>query len=133
MTNLKDKIETLKTQVKGFSAEQIIKFANEQFSGRLSFASSLGEEDQVITDMISKVAPKIEVFTLDTGRLFQETYDLIGFLDDGKKRARGPQVGVGRIQRCREIDDAFRHHRADMRASVVGKREKLHGCFLRCF
>jgi phosphoadenosine phosphosulfate reductase len=77
MSNLKEKLEALKIQSKGFSAEQIIKFALEQFPGRVSFASSLGEEDQVITDMISKTAPTIEVFTLDTGRLFKETYELI--------------------------------------------------------
>ena len=70
-------VKTLLEKTKNYTAEQIIKFAYDQFGARVNFASSLGEEDQVITDMISKVAPKIEVFTLDTGRIFQETYDLI--------------------------------------------------------
>jgi phosphoadenosine phosphosulfate reductase len=41
------------------------------------FASSFGEEDQVITHIIAKQRLDINIFTLDTGRLFQETYDLI--------------------------------------------------------
>ena len=59
------------------TAEQIIRLSAKEFGKRLVFASSLGEEDQVITDMISKVANDIEILTLDTGRLFQETYDLL--------------------------------------------------------
>ncbi len=75
--NLQNKIIGLKEKSKGKTAEEIIKLAYEEFGHWVNFASSLGEEDQVITDMISKVAPKIEVFTLDTGRLFPETYELI--------------------------------------------------------
>ena len=36
------------------------------------FASSFGEEDQVITHIIAKQRLDINIFTLDTGRLFQE-------------------------------------------------------------
>ena len=72
-----EKIKNLLDQTKGFTPEQIIAFAYKTFGNRVNFASSLGEEDQVITDMISKVAPKLEIFTLDTGRLHQETYDLL--------------------------------------------------------
>ena len=74
---LKAKIDELGQKTKGFEAGQIIRLSFEQFGARVNFASSLGEEDQVITDMIAKVAPKIEIFTLDTGRLHQETYDLL--------------------------------------------------------
>lgn len=41
------------------------------------FASSLGAEDMVLTDLIAKHAPSIGIFSLDTGRLPQETYDLM--------------------------------------------------------
>jgi phosphoadenosine phosphosulfate reductase len=41
------------------------------------FANSLGAEDMVLTDLISKHAPSIGIFSLDTGRLPQETYDLM--------------------------------------------------------
>ncbi len=44
---------------------------------KAKFASSFGEEDQVITHLIASQGLAIDIFTLDTGRLFQETYDLI--------------------------------------------------------
>ena len=41
------------------------------------FANSLGAEDMVLTDLIAKHQPDIKMFSLDTGRLPQETYDLM--------------------------------------------------------
>src|SRR6185503_7524889 len=67
----------LNKRAEKLSAPEIIKLAHERFGSRVNFASSLGEEDQVITDMIAKIAPQIEIFTLDTGRLFPETYELL--------------------------------------------------------
>jgi len=49
----------------------------ENYPGKVAFSSSLGAEDQVITHMIAGITPKVRIFTLDTGRLFQETYDLL--------------------------------------------------------
>ena len=42
-----------------------------------SFATSLGAEDQALTDLIARSKAKIEIFTLDTGRLPEETYRLM--------------------------------------------------------
>ena len=42
-----------------------------------AFANSFGAEDMVLTDLICKHAPNIEIFTLDTGRLPAETYTLM--------------------------------------------------------
>lgn len=42
-----------------------------------AFANSFGAEDMVLTDLIAKHAPGIEIFTLDTGRLPAETYTLM--------------------------------------------------------
>lgn len=41
------------------------------------FANSFGAEDMVLTDLIARHYPHIAMFTLDTGRLPQETYDLM--------------------------------------------------------
>jgi phosphoadenosine phosphosulfate reductase len=41
------------------------------------YASSLGPESMVLTDLIWGALPQIEIFTIDTGRLFPETHDLI--------------------------------------------------------
>src|SRR5687767_10237308 len=54
-----------------------LRFFSQLFPGRSVFTTSLGQEDQVITDMIFRHDLPIEVVTLDTGRLFSETYELI--------------------------------------------------------
>jgi phosphoadenosine phosphosulfate reductase len=57
--------------------EEVLSWFDTNFKGKITFSTSLGAEDQVITDMLSGFLPPPEIFTLDTGRLFQETYDLI--------------------------------------------------------
>ena len=42
-----------------------------------AFANSLGAEDMVLTDIIARRFPDIEIFTLDTGRLPEETHNLM--------------------------------------------------------
>lgn len=69
-------IKTLQAELAGAGAEEILARAA-AVSDRLVFASSLGQEDQVILDLIARAGLGIPVFTLDTGRLFPETYDLI--------------------------------------------------------
>jgi phosphoadenosine phosphosulfate reductase len=59
------------------SAENILRTALEQYAGRIALSSSLSIEDQVITDILVRLDPAARIFTLDTGRLFPETYTLI--------------------------------------------------------
>lgn len=46
-------------------------------SGRVKLSSSLGQEDQVLTDIIGRNKIGVHIFTLDTGRLFYETYETL--------------------------------------------------------
>ncbi len=48
-----------------------------RFPDTTVFSSSLGQEDQVITDALVKQHLPVRIFTLDTGRLFNETYELL--------------------------------------------------------
>jgi len=50
---------------------------NEKFHPKIVLACSLQAEDLVILDMLSKVVEKPKVFIIDTGRLHQESYELI--------------------------------------------------------
>lgn len=75
--NLKERVLEVSAKAENLKAEDIIKLSFKEFGSRITFATSLGEEDQVITDMIAKHAPGISIFTLDTGRLFPETYELL--------------------------------------------------------
>jgi phosphoadenosine phosphosulfate reductase len=56
--------------------EEVLRFFLQEFGQQVAFATSLGAEDQVITRMIAEIDPAAYIFTLDTGRMFQETYDL---------------------------------------------------------
>jgi len=46
------------------------------YHGKIVLASSLGAEDQVLTHMLMQVDPQVEIFTIDTGRLYPETLEL---------------------------------------------------------
>ncbi len=63
--------------VRNKNAVEIIQYVTDLFDKKIIFASSMGIEDQVITDMLNGLNSSIGIFTLDTGRLFPETYNLI--------------------------------------------------------
>jgi phosphoadenosine phosphosulfate reductase len=73
----KERADHLCDQIFDYSAEDILNAAVEEFEGNIAFASSMGAEDQVITHMLAKLFVPVRIFTLDTGRLFYETYELI--------------------------------------------------------
>lgn len=65
------------TELADASAEDVLAAAARRFPSRVAFASSLGLEDQVVTALIAEAKLDIPIFTLDTGRLYPETYDVI--------------------------------------------------------
>lgn len=67
----------LNNELSGKDAETVLRRAWETFGEGLVFATSLAAEDQVITDMIARNKWPIPFVTLDTGRLFPETYALL--------------------------------------------------------
>jgi phosphoadenosine phosphosulfate reductase len=67
-------ISQLKYELNGLDAVQQLQWLAEQFKGRIVFSTSFGWEDQVITHLIFSNNIPIKVFTLETGRLFPETY-----------------------------------------------------------
>jgi len=54
--------------------------------GRLAYANSLGAEAMVLTDIIWSHLPQIDIFSIDTGRLHEETYELFERLREGDLR-----------------------------------------------
>lgn len=59
------------------SLVEALRYIANKTTGKIVFSTSLGQEDQIITDAIFKNDIPIEVFTLDTGRLFNEHYELL--------------------------------------------------------
>lgn len=70
-------VKELNTKFKNSTPEEVIDWFTKNYAGHIALSSSLGLEDQVLTDMVCKAEEPAPIFTLDTGRLFPETYDLI--------------------------------------------------------
>lgn len=59
------------------TAADVLSWAVKEFHPALSFASSFGAEDVVLIDILIGIEPKARIFTLDTGRLNEETYEVM--------------------------------------------------------
>ncbi len=69
-------LQEIKMMIEGLRPEEILKVLAEQFSESATFSTSFGMEDQVLSHQIFSNSLPIQVFTLDTGRLFPETYSV---------------------------------------------------------
>jgi len=80
--------------------------------GRIAFTTSFGIEDQAITHAIFDAGLAIDVVTLDTGRLFPETYDVWAQTEQRyRRRIRGFYPNQERVEGfiAREGINAFRN------------------------
>lgn len=80
---MEDLAKKLSEELKGKSAEDILAYFINDYNGKVGLATSLGAEDQVLTDMICAIDKSTKIFTLDTGRVFPETYKV---LDETNKK-----------------------------------------------
>ena len=76
---LKSEVADKSTQAQNFLSKSFNDYKN------ICFATSMGAEDMVIYDLINKMNRTIEIFTLDTGRLHAETYELISHVNSNFK------------------------------------------------
>ena len=72
-----EKINNILQLIKNLDAENSLKIISELENEFVVFSTSLGYEDQVISHIIFSNNLNINVFTLDTGRLFNETYSVL--------------------------------------------------------
>ena len=73
---LQTDIDTAAAQLKDKTPQEVLTWALGNYD-KISLASSFGAEDVTLIDMIAKIKPDANVFTLDTGRLNAETYEVI--------------------------------------------------------
>ncbi|OFW01246.1 MAG: phosphoadenosine phosphosulfate reductase [Acidobacteria bacterium RIFCSPLOWO2_12_FULL_59_11] len=78
----KEEVQRWSEQFETQSAEAVLAWALERFHPRIALANSLQTEDMVVLDIAWRIQPQVRVFTLDTGRLHQETYDMIDRVRD---------------------------------------------------
>ena len=70
-------LSDLEAKLSALSAAEGLALIADRFPGKVVFSTSLGQEDQVITALIASQNLPIQIFSLDTGRLFPETLDLL--------------------------------------------------------
>jgi phosphoadenosine phosphosulfate reductase len=71
---MKEQLTAIAEKIKDLDPVEALRYFAEAYKGKIVFSTSFGWEDQVITHMIFANDIPIDVFTLETGRLFPETY-----------------------------------------------------------
>lgn len=72
----REALSSLATEFETQPAVDILRWAAEHFPGNVTFATGFGMEGCVLIDMVARYGLQVDLFTLDTGLLFPETYDL---------------------------------------------------------
>jgi thioredoxin-dependent adenylylsulfate APS reductase len=71
-----DEANRLSTEFESATPQDVLEWALGSFGRRIALSAGGGIEGMVLSDMAHRIDPSCRVFTLDTGRLPQETYDL---------------------------------------------------------
>jgi phosphoadenosine phosphosulfate reductase len=115
-----EEIAAVAARLEGRPAEEILTWAARRFAPRLAFATAFGPEGIVLLDLIARLRLDVDVFTLDTGLFFDETYALWRELEHRlglQVRAVRPALGLEQ--------QALRHGEA------LWRREPDRCCTLR--
>jgi phosphoadenosine phosphosulfate reductase len=75
-TTMREELPSLAQALEGESAAEILSVIAPRFPRWIGLASSFGPEDCVLVDVVARAKLPVEIFTLDTGFLFAETYAL---------------------------------------------------------
>ncbi len=73
-----EQVDELNLKIK--TTDEALQWVSDNLHPKVAKASSFGAEDAVVMDIMLKINPKFRFFTLDTGRLPQETYDIMDVL-----------------------------------------------------
>jgi phosphoadenosine phosphosulfate reductase len=82
---LKNSLEGLRSATKGMALPQSLAYLADLFPGKVVLSSSFSWEDQVLSHFVLDAELDVEIFTLDTGRLFPETYTVWSKTNDRYK------------------------------------------------
>jgi len=115
-----DGIAQRQAEAERWSAEELVRWGLDEFHPEVAIASSFGAEDVVLIDIAARAQKHFRVFTLDTDFLFDETYALIGQIEQ--------RYGI-EIERCRSVltpEEQARQH-----GEALWGREPDRCCSLR--
>jgi phosphoadenosine phosphosulfate reductase len=83
-------VDELNKRFQNSKPEEVLEYFLKEYEQKAALSSSLGAEDQVLTDMLLKIDKNANIFTLDTGRLHPQTYDVM----DGTNLKYGIKINV---------------------------------------
>src|SRR3984893_17033480 len=89
-STLQQSVAALAAEAEPLPAQEVVRLASERFGRKVALSSSFGAEDMVLIDMLMRVDRKARIVTLDTGRLPQETYNVM----DATRERYGAAIDV---------------------------------------
>ena len=89
-SGLQQSVAALAAEAELLPAQDVVRLASERFGRKVALSSSFGAEDMVLIDMLMRVDRKARIVTLDTGRLPQETYNVM----DATRERYGAAIDV---------------------------------------
>jgi phosphoadenosine phosphosulfate reductase len=97
-------LQRIADEMESKSAQEVLKWGINTYNSKIGLASSFGAEDVVLIDMMTKInKEKSKIFTLDTGRLNQETYDIMDIIS----RKYGIKIKVY-FPKYKDVEDMVR-------------------------
>lgn len=112
-------VKNIEEKILSLNTTDLIKYILENYKN-VALSSSLGAEDQVLTDMIFKVNKNSRVFTLDTGRLHSETYKVL----DATNLKYGVKIEVF-FPKFEEVENLYKTQGVNGHFESIDKRKKL--------
>jgi phosphoadenosine phosphosulfate reductase len=113
-------------RLEGRPADEILTWAARRFAPRLAFATAFGPEGIVLLDLIARRRLDVDVFTLDTGLFFDETYALWRELERRLGlHVRAVRPALGLEQQAQRHGEALWRREPD-RCCALRKLEPLH-------
>ena len=124
MSKIETRVKELVYQTWDYPPEDLLRAVLNEFKGKIALSSSLGAEDQVLTHMLCEMTDSPTVFTLDTGRLPQETYDVL----DKTRQRYGIEIEV-LFPDAQEVQDMVKTSGANLFYKSIELRKQC--CFVR--
>jgi phosphoadenosine phosphosulfate reductase len=133
-------LETVAANFEEASPQEILRWAVERYSNRLTLGTGLGPSGVVLAHMLREITPRPNLFFLDTELLFKETYTLVRDLEAaldvkieavrpvhsvaGQTFLEGPNLWKHNPDRCCNLRkvEPLRNHLAGYDAWITGIR-----------
>jgi phosphoadenosine phosphosulfate reductase len=137
---VKEHLEQIRVQHEGLGSEDLLRWSFDTFQGDIAMASAFGVEGMVMIDMAARIRRDFNLFTIDTGFFFPETYELMDKVEkrygvriervktqltpEDQERAFGPALWSHSPDKCCQIRkvDPLKQKLSGLRAWITAIR-----------